>query len=171
MKTEYSKRSSSRARYKSWAISMLIVYFFVAIVPLGYEILSHTPDQLNESRGIISFKKVGKNILTKLSTSKGEELFTCASGLGRYSECLTHKEMPSLLNKRANVLWYEHSVFPTITTRKLVALYVDGQEIISKERSEKRMARSKSISLWVSLIMTVLIVSIAAFLLKKAKEI
>lgn len=171
MKTEHSEKSSSRKKYKLWAISMLMVYFLVAIVPLGYEVLSHTPGQLNESRGTISFKKVGKDILTKLSTSKGEELFTCASGLGRYSECLTHKEMPSLLNKRANVLWYEHSVFPAITTRKLVVLYVDGKEIISKERSEKRMARSKSINLWISLIMTALIVSIATFLLKKTKDI
>lgn len=171
MVSEETERNLRRRRAMSMALWTPVIYFAAGMVPLAYEFSTVIPKELTESHGTLSLKRVGREVLTRVSNREGEQLFTCASGFRGYSECLPHKNIPDLINNEARVLWYEQAILPAMTVKKLVVLYVNGRLIISREMSEKRMNRSRNTGLWVFLSIEILILPISIFFLRKARSI
>lgn len=171
MKGKYGGASDARKRFMAFVWVTPLVYFVFGIVPLGYELTTSIPSELNVSEGILSFEKKGRDTWTKLTNGKGEEIFTCADGFRLSADCLAQERMQKLTNKEAKVFWFKHYAFPLVANSKLIALQVDGVEIISRKKTEEGMVRSKKFGFWACFVMLIFILSISAFFYKKAREI
>ncbi|AOE85919.1 hypothetical protein [Pseudomonas sp. TCU-HL1] len=160
----------SKKRFKAFALWIPILFIAYSILPFSYEMLNQIPGHLIESKGILSVKKIGKNVYTTISDGQSTQVLTCASSFSGYTECLPHKIRPTVINKEAKALWYEQKVLPFATSNRLVELYVDGKAVITWEMSKERMARSKKTSIYLYFGGMILIMSISAFFMKKARE-
>lgn len=171
MKEKCSEASGARKRYMTFAWVAPLVYLIFGIVPLVYEFATNIPNELNVSEGVLSFEKKGRDTWTKLTNVKGEEIFTCANGFRLSADCFAPAEMQNLKNKEAKIFWFKHNVFPMVANSKLVALQIDGMEVISRKKTEEGMVRSKRFGFWAYFIMLIFILSISAFFFKKAREV
>lgn len=164
------REGSSKKGLRSTALWIPIWLLIVSAAPFYYEMTNHIPTHLIESNGILSVKKIGKNLYTSISGEQGTRVLTCASRYKGYTRCLPHEITPSLIDNEAKVFWYEQEVLPFMKNNKLVELYVNGIPVITRKMSEERMARGKKDSIYVHFGMMLLALSISAFLLKIDKK-
>jgi len=165
-----SKSDSPRGRNGMSALIIYVGYIVFACIVLFYQWSSHIPSELNRLSGVLSEKRVGRDVMTKIADGENVYWFTCASSLRGYSKCLTTESFPRLDGKNAIVYWYYQSLFPLVESRKLVVLVVDGKEIISRADSEDRLAKSKKIEFWFHAIFGVVLLCILAFFTRKARR-
>jgi len=64
------------------------------------------------------------------------------------SDCLPRRKIPELLGRDVTVYWYAQKYFPLVVENKLVVLEVGGQQIVTREMSQTRLARGKVVGAW-----------------------
>lgn len=165
------RERSNKKSLRSTALSIPIWFLILSAAPFYYEMTNHIPTHLIESSGILSVKKIGKNLYTSISGEQGTRVLTCASSYKGYTRCLPHEITPNLIDKEAKAFWYEQEVLPFMKNNKLVELYINGDPVITREMSEERMARRKKDSIYVHFGMMLLALSISAFFLKIEKNL
>jgi hypothetical protein len=168
MGTNASNRS--RDSYKNYAITSAVGYFGFVIIMLWYQLSSQIPNTLNESSGVLSEEWVSGKLMTKITDGEDVYLFTCASRLRGFSDCITKQKSSELLGRHASVFWYDQKVFPAIEQKKLVVLVVEGKEIISRAMSEERQATGNRISFWIYGVVGFFVLSVSACFLKRARK-
>lgn len=165
-----SKKGASKERFKSLALWVPILFVCLSILPFAYEMLNQIPDNLTESKGTFSTKRIGKNTYTIISNEQSKRIFTCASSYKGYSKCLPDETSAELKNKEATIFWYRQKILPFVTSNKLVELYIDGNAVISSKMTKERLIKNKEASISTHLWMFALTLLISAFFLKKASE-
>lgn len=156
--------------YKRCAISLLVTYGVVVTCVFYAQWINKIPETLKRVDGVLGFVEIGRQRLTTITSEAQPYVFTCANGVGGTSACLDRKTMADVDGKAASALWYEQSYLPFNVKRKLVVLTVDGNEVLSRDVSEYRNARSKKIDGWLFALMGAVVIILSAGCLKKARR-
>ncbi|MFC6336473.1 hypothetical protein GIR22_21455 [Pseudomonas sp. CCM 7891] len=161
-------------RARNFRVSALIIvvgYTCFTVVGCWFLVQNgKVPNELNSETGEISTALVGRDTVTTISNSVGEFAFTCATGLGGYSQCIPDKLLPNLPRGAATVSWYEQARFPFGTSRKLVELKINGEQIISKDMTIARIEGTVNFGLWSYFWMGVFMAIIAGVLWIKSER-
>lgn len=122
------------------------IFAFLVVLHLW---LAHIPPDLHAFSGMFSIKKVGRNSYVSIEGVGQEKMrFTCSDMFAGASDCLPRRKISELLGRDVTVHWYAQKYFPLVVENKLVVLEVGGQQVVTREMSQARLARSKVIGAW-----------------------
>lgn len=95
-----------------------------------------------------------------ISQDKNEgKYFTCRNGeIGERHDCLKFEQLKSLKGKNAEIMWFEQKVNIGSTQKRLARLVLEGNEIISLEKTESNINFGEKASALLSIGITFLMV-------------
>jgi hypothetical protein len=136
--------------YTGLGVSLFVCSFFVWI-PSIYTLNATIPpfEQLQKSKGTISFSDRGYRVgrRTILTKEDGEILvFLCRDYISEKGDCLTE----SSSGKEGEFWWYWLSTHPMDTNRRPVQISVEGELVLSYQKTVAVLQSAKSFALWVS---------------------
>lgn len=172
--SRWKRRFVSWVRIGNWLL--IPIYIFVIALPLYYEWKTEIPsvEQFNRADGNLVYKRiVKKGALIGLKSDEGAQYFTCRPGLFTNThDCLISTQMlDGLIERPATVWWFEQTIYPLSTQRRLVKLVVDGQEKVSIAMTEKRTDRASEDAPWFAVGLSVFFVLIAIYFERLARRI
>lgn len=161
-----------RSNYAYWLRKsnwlLIPIYLFAVLIPLYYEATAEIPptEKLHVTDGMLVIKWIPRRReLTGLQNEAGNIYFTCRIGVfSKKNNCIsTFDEAKKLVGKRATIWWFEQTIFPFSTQRRLVRLVVDGQEKISLARTLQATRSASGNARWEAVGLFVFFVAVAVY--------
>ncbi len=109
------------------------------------------PATLNETTGILSVERIGKNYYTVIAHDNEPLLLTCVDHLGGYSRCLTDEEASRYIGQNVVASWTRIWLAPLVETNRLVILKSADTDVISRQQTLARIQHSRTGLLWLAI--------------------
>lgn len=173
-------KNSWKSRYARWLRIgnwMLVpIYFFVVAIPLYYEWKTEVPapEKLVVAEGHLTYQLTGKRgPLIGLKENEGTQYYSCKSGLFTNSHnCFVPREtLERVAGREATIWWFEQTVYPYTTQRRLVKLVAADEDLVTSDRTEKRAYKARQRAPWVALGLLVFFGLVAFFFERNARRI
>lgn len=130
-------------------------------------------EQLSRSEGILGVEKVTPRtgLRTLLHKPDGTvERYSCRDSDGRAHTCFVDLTKQRWLGKPATIWWYPRAINPWQTDRRVVQLIVDGEVIITPEKTARHLESSKSWAIGLMLFMFVVVMFFIVYEYQRAKS-
>ena len=108
------------------------------------------PTALNETTGLLSVERIGKNYYTVITHDSEPLLLTCMDHLGGDSGCLTSEEALHYAGQKVVASWTRIWLAPLVGTNRLVILKHADTEVISRNQTLARIQHTRSRLLWIA---------------------
>lgn len=134
-------------RNMAWA---QLVFTLAMSILLLFAYTIQIPTALNETTGLLSVERIGKNYYTVVTHNGEPLLLTCMDHLGGYSGCLTDEEALHYAGQIVVVSWTRIWLAPLVETNRLVILKNVDTEVISRHQTLARIQHTRSGLLWLT---------------------
>jgi len=169
------KQRHSALRGLTWRFwfAVAVGLFWVALfgVTTLYTLTATIPpfEQLSRSEGILGeeriTRKAGYRTLLRKADGTVEE-YSCRDRDGEHHTCISSK----WVGKPATIWWYPRAINPWQTDRRVVQLSVDGEVIITPEKTARHLESSKSWGIGITLFIFIAVMFYIAYEYQRAKS-